>query len=392
MGKRRDNGTGTIYWDEARKRWRAEYFDDAGKRRKVSDPTQAGVRAKLRAATRSVEDGMPVAPARLTVGGWMDTWLAMCWARTQPGGPGKPMVAETVERYAEIVRLHLAPAVGRKHLGTLRYEDVVTALASIAAKPNVGPDRVRGCYKVLNTALEAAVKARKVPHNVCRWVDAPPSSPSRIVPWTATEAMAFVDAVQGHRLAPLLAFAVGSGARMGELRGLRWDDVVGLDTDAPAVTIRYQLTRAGELRGPKSKVRGVRTFRPTDLAAFGLRAQQLVQARERKAAGPQWQDAGYVFTQADGRPLDWRSLGRTFDRLQAHAGVRRQRFHDLRHAFATLMLEAGEELGNISKMLGHSDMATTVNVYAHLTETRTAMAADKFNRLLRPRVARAVAD
>jgi site-specific recombinase XerD len=89
----------------------------------------------------------------------------------------------------------------------------------------------------------------------------------------------------------------------------------------------------------------------------------------------------------DGRPVGWRSLDAAFIRAQARAGVRRQRFHDQRHAFATLLLSAGEEVAVISKMLGHADYSTTVDVYSHLSRERSRVAAARIDGLLKRREA-----
>lgn len=118
---------------------------------------------------------------------------------------------------------------------------------------------------------------------------------------------------------------------------------------------------------------------------WALKAQRAAQARDRLAAGSRWRDLGHVFSGPDGRPVHWRSLDASFVRAQARAGVRRQRFHDMRHAFATLLLEAGEELAVISKMLGHADYSTTVDVYSHLSAERSKVAAARIDALLKRR-------
>jgi integrase len=83
--------------------------------------------------------------------------------------------------------------------------------------------------------------------------------------------------------------------------------------------------------------------------------------------------------------MQWRSLDAAFLRSQVRAGVRRQRFHDMRHAFATLLLGAGEEIAVISKMLGHADYSTTVDVYSHLSTERSRVAAARIDTLLKRR-------
>ena len=74
-------------------------------------------------------------------------------------------------------------------------------------------------------------------------------------------------------------------------------------------------------------------------------------------------------------------------RAQERAGVRRVRFHDMRHAFATLPLDADEEIAVISKMLGHADFSTTVDVHSHLSTERSRVAAASVDGLLKRREA-----
>jgi integrase len=94
-----------------------------------------------------------------------------------------------------------------------------------------------------------------------------------------------------------------------------------------------------------------------------------------------------VFATALGHPLDSRHATQGFQAALARAGLRPQRFHDLRHTYATLLIEQGEELGVVSKILGHSDLGTTADVYAHLTMSMTQRAADRIDGVLRRRPA-----
>jgi integrase len=91
---------------------------------------------------------------------------------------------------------------------------------------------------------------------------------------------------------------------------------------------------------------------------------------------------GLVFTTERGTPLDSRNVTRYLQAHLARLGLPRQRFHDLRHAFATLMIESGEDLGVVSRILGHADFATTADVYAHLTPAMLDHAAKRMDGIL----------
>ena len=116
-----------------------------------------------------------------------------------------------------------------------------------------------------------------------------------------------------------------------------------------------------------------------------LRDQRCRQLEERLAAGGRWQDRGLVFTSRTGTALDSRNVTQALQTALARTGFPRQRFHDLRHAFATLMLESGEELAIVSRSLGHSDLSTTADIYAHLTPAMLTRSASRMDAILAPR-------
>ena len=159
--------------------------------------------------------------------------------------------------------------------------------------------------------------------------------------------------------------------RQGELLALRWSDV---DLDGGTLSVRHTLTRrTHELAEPKTE-RARRTLRLGSGAVAVLRdhrGRQPVRGRE-----------GYVFASRAGTPLDSRNVTQALQALLSRLGLPRQRFHDLRHAYATLMLEDGEELAVVSRSLGHADLSTTADVYAHLTPAILERAAARMDRIL----------
>jgi site-specific recombinase XerD len=114
----------------------------------------------------------------------------------------------------------------------------------------------------------------------------------------------------------------------------------------------------------------------------GLREHRRRRLETRLAIGAGWDDRDFVFTTGEERSLDSRHVTQALQRSLDRAGLSRQRFHDLRHAYATLLIEQGEELGVVSKIQGHSDLATTADVYAHLTMSMTQRAADRIDDVL----------
>ena len=87
---------------------------------------------------------------------------------------------------------------------------------------------------------------------------------------------------------------------------------------------------------------------------------------DRRAAGDEWTDSGLVFTTATGRHLEPRNLNTTFARLLTRTQVRPIRLHDLRHTCATLLLSRGVSPRMVMDILGHSQIAVTMNTYGHV--------------------------
>ena len=91
---------------------------------------------------------------------------------------------------------------------------------------------------------------------------------------------------------------------------------------------------------------------------------------------------GLVFTSSRGTPLDPRNVSREYERDVASAGVRRIRIHDLRHTAASMMLAQGFSLDDVKRVLGHSSIAMTSDIYGHLVEGRSRELADRLDRVL----------
>jgi len=113
-----------------------------------------------------------------------------------------------------------------------------------------------------------------------------------------------------------------------------------------------------------------------------LRQHRRRQLEDRLAAGQRWQDLGYVFASGTGTALDHRNVVRAFHAALKRASLPRQHFHDLRHASATLGIEAGESLYELSRRLGHANISTTAEVYGHLTPATTRRSADRMRDIL----------
>jgi integrase len=221
-------------------------------------------------------------------------------------------------------------------------------------------------HSVLKSALEHAVREEEIPRNVALNVRTGTPRPRRFEPLTADEARQLLTAAGGHRLHALFELALHTGLRKGELLGLRWEDP-DLDSGTAAIRRTLQRTSTGGLSTLPTKTRASerRIALPTRCVQ-SLKHHHKQEQREREAGGAIWQHDGHVFTTAQGRPIDPTNLTRAFTTLLRKAGLRRIRFHDLRHSTATLLLEQGVELVVIKELLGHAHIGVTATVYAHV--------------------------
>ena len=408
-------------------RWEARYRRD-GCQRSVYGATRREVQERLRVALAAAETGLPVVDGRLTTGAYLDTWLESVRMRVRPA---------TVASYEATVKLYLRPELGRIALVKLGPEHVTGMLARLSARTVVvrelprsegqpvhweaswrGPDGVlRSCrkpteaeahtiaqrsiredgggspvlsstsvryvYTVLRIALGRAMKSGQVVRNVATLVDPPAKARPRLTPLSGAQVRQLLEATKDDRMGPLYAAAVGLGLRQGELLGLLWSDV-DLEAIPAILTVRRQKPQRGRggMAEPKTE-RARRSLVIPRAVVDVLREQKRRQRLDRLAhPGPAW-DADHVFTTARGTALDARNVLRSFQAAIEAAGLPHQRFHDLRHAYATLQLEAGEDLDTVSRILGHANLATTADVYAHLTRGRQQRAADRMDAVLR---------
>ncbi len=186
-------------------------------------------------------------------------------------------------------------------------------------------------------------------------------------PFTPEEARIFLAAIRGARLEALYTVALALGLRQGEALGLTWGDV---DLAEGAIHVRQQLQRIDgrlrrcDLKTPQSR----RTLLLPPTLRTLLVTHRERQRAERHRVGARWREpiADLIFTTTIGTPLQPRSVVTQFHALVARAGLRRQRFHDLRHCCATLLLAQGVSLRVIMEALGHNQIGVTMNTYAHV--------------------------
>jgi integrase len=356
---KRSNGEGTLRL-RSDKRWEARYTTRDGGRwrqRSLFASTKEGAARRLREALASRDRGLPVTPARETLGTYLDAWLKGAQATLRPG---------TFAGYRQIVCEHLAPRLGYVALARLQPHDIARTYQELLESGRA-PKTVRNIHGVLHRALEQALRWRLVPVNVADLVDPPRVTRREMQALDNDEVRRVLDAAHGDDLEALWVLALTAGLRQGELLALRWPDVAlddgTLRVVASLTRITGQGTRLVEPKTPRSRRQVALSGRAVDV----LRQHRQRQRESALASGQAYDRQGHVFAREDGRPLAVVTTWKRWRRLLERAQVRPVRFHDARHTAATTLLSRGVHPKLVSEMLGHSTTALTLDVYSHVT-------------------------
>ncbi|WP_269855187.1 tyrosine-type recombinase/integrase [Streptomyces sp. RPT161] len=355
---------------------------------------------------------------RLTVGEWLDQWLA-----------AKRIRKSGVSRYETDIRIHLKPRIGHLRIDRLRVShlsEMFTAIAEantvildenaqrqalideLATVPWKGAEnrarrkimrealdsmppfrrvtgaatrqRIRG---TLRAALNDAIAQQIITFNPAAHVELDPirkpkalvwtdervakwresgEKPSSVMVWTPKQTGAFLDHVADDRLYAMWHLIAFRGLRRGEACGQPWSET---DLANHTLTVTTQLVQDGwevETSDPKTDS-GFRVVALDDDTVGVLERHRKQQEADRAAWDSAWVETGHVFTQEDGSWLHPGKVTDYFERLVASSGLPPIRLHDLRHGAATLMLAAGVDVTVVSDTLGHSDTRITRDIY-----------------------------
>jgi integrase len=362
-GKKNANGSGT----DARRRKDGRYetratLDTPTGRRRVSfygTTAKEANDAKFAALADQAKGVLFADPGRLKVGEYVEAWLSDT-ARYQ-------VAASTYGRYRRDARNHLIPFLGRIKLRDLSPTHV-RAFKARKLDDGLNPNTVGNLQSLLSGIIRQAVEDGLISSNPCSRVKKAATrgkKPQRSL--TEDEANALVRTATGTRDEALIVMALRTGMRQGELAALRWEDL-DLDSVRPSVTVRNSAdTRTRTVITP-TKTGEERVIRLGPRTVEVLKQHRARQRKERMAA-TSWEDPGWVFPNTKGKVRRRDSVMRSFRRMLAEAGLQKNvRFHDLRHTAGTFAVKRGRPIPAVSKMLGHSDPAMTLRIYAHVLE------------------------
>ena len=370
---RRGNGEGTIL-KRSDGRWAAAIMLDDGGRKWIYGKTRRGVADRLTKVQRDVAEGRPIINERLTVAEYLNRWLyEVAKQRTRP---------MTFRGYEHLVRLHILPALGRVRLARLTPQHVHSLVAGKTREGRLAPRTIQYMHSVLRAALNQALRWRMVHYNAAGLVSPPRGTRLEPKVLTPEQARQLLDAARGDRLEALYSVALALGLRQGEALGLKWSDI---DLDAGVLRVRraaQRIPHQGTQLVETKTVRSRRTLVMPPVVISALRSHRARQNLERLAAGGRWIDNDLVFASRSGTLSDGPNVTHRFRRLLKKAGLAPMRFHDLRHACASLLLVQGVHPRVVMETLGHSQISLTMNTYSHVMPALQREAAEQMEAVL----------
>ena len=371
------NGKEYPYWEG---RYTVGFDPGTGKQiqKSVTGKTQKEVAQKIKELTAALDAGTYIAPSKMSVGQWLDTWQNEYLTNVKPS---------TVTSYEATIRNHLKPGLGALRLDALTAHDIQEFYNSLlSATENhkaLSPKTIKNIHGVLHHALEQAMLNNYIRANPSNACVIPKAVKKKVKPMNEKQIAAFLKAIKGHKYEHMFLVALFTGIREGEVCGLQWDCV---DFDNGTILIDKQLqSLRGKTRGNKDKYALIstksgkeRTITAAPYIMEMLRKTKQTQDGYKEEFGAEFKDSGLVFTDEIGNRVTPQALYRAFKLVVTELDMPKVRFHDLRHSYAVVSLKTGDDVKTVQENLGHATSSFTLDTYGHVTEQ---MKKDSANRM-----------
>jgi integrase len=318
-------------------------------------------------------------PKTLTVAVWLKQWLDSYVESN--------LAPKTRESYTNELNNYVIPRIGGIRLGELRphhIQDYIAKALSEGRKLRSGGlsnRTVHYHYRILSKALDDAIKMGLIAVNPCKAVK-PPKPPHADIPAVGPDELSrLISALKQSSYYLYYYTLLLTGLRRSELLALKWKDI---DLELASAYISHSLHRLENgtiiIKEPKTS----RSRRPVDLPlslVTLLRQHRGDQEVHGLMIEKPLTEDDFVFSNPDKSPLNPHTVTHTFAKLVERGGMR-LRLHDLRHIHATMLLKAGVHPRIVQERLGHSSIATTLDIYSHTVPGLQKAAAERIDALL----------
>ena len=387
------NGSGTIR-KRADGRWEgiysAGYDQQTGKliRKSIYGKNQKEVRQKLSKVTTEIDEGLYLEPAKMTLSDWMDLWYKEYTFVKK---------YSTLKGYKAQINKHIRPGIGKYNLSQLNPM-ILQRFFNHLSEPNekgkvLSPKSIKNVYIILSGILEQAVENEMISKNPCKKVKLPKVYNKQITPLTDKQVKDFLEIISTDEIyGTILRVIVFTGLRLGEAMGLTWDCV---DFEKGALNINKQLQRRPQKDGG-STLTSVKSGKPRILkpAPFVMQllkiryTEQIMQKQRSEDLWLAWSNEeehkkALVFTNLQGGYLIPKRVYLHFKSAAVAIGAPDARVHDLRHTYAVLSLQNGDDIKTVQENLGHASAAFTLDVYGHVSDRMKKESANRMEEYIR---------
>lgn len=404
MPKRRAQGTGSIFKRTVSRNgkqyiyWCCEVSsgtDLTGKpvKKQYTFSTQAEAVAKLNECNRDIQEADYLEPSKILLSTWLDTFLED-YCRSQK--------YLTIKGYKAQINTHIKPQLGKVALCKLTApmiqkfynqlsKDGKTVIRNENGKQKtfkegLSPKSIKNIHTVLNLALETAVKQGYLKKNPATNAILPKVKKPDVKSLTDEQVHLFIGECGNDCFGKMLKVILFTGMRESEALGLTWDCV---DFKKGSITVNKQLVKHKATEGgyllEETKNGKSRTFCVAPEVLSLLKERQKEDILNRMKAGEIWegwqskeeQKTALVFTNELGKHLTPKAIYLHCKKICTKINAPEVTVHGLRHTFATISLQNGNSIKTVSETLGHSGIAITADVYAHVTEQMQNEAAQR---------------
>ncbi|MEH7381789.1 tyrosine-type recombinase/integrase [Bacillus sp. JJ1533] len=350
-----------------------EVKDSNGKRKTIK---KRGFDGKTKARNAEAEarvaweKGTYIDPSKMLYSEYVTNWLA----NKQDVSP------ETRETNEGHLRNHIIPVLGHIPLQKINVQHLEEFIKKLNEK-SIAAGTVKKIFNLVQTSFKSAERKElilKNPFNLLGKEDKPKVTRRKFDYWTTEEVKQFFSVLE-HRQKIMFVLAIYTGMRRGEILGLRWKDI---DFNNNQLRITQTLKPRNRIKEDGGKTENAsRSITVSPFVMSELKKHRPLIAKEKLKA-EKYHDNDLVVCQENGKPVSLGNFTKFWNRIIEKTGMRRIKFHDLRHTCASLLLSAGVHPKVVQELLGHASIKITLDNYSHMMPNMQEDAVKALDKLL----------
>ncbi len=294
----------------------------------------------------------------------------------------KGLKNSTISIYEGYLRNYIKPQLGEIDVKDLSIAKLQNFYDEIINNTKISIKTLRNIHSVINRCLKRAVKEGLILINPSDYIELPKEQKKEIEILTDEEISKLIVIVEKERYGISIEIALNTGLRLGEILGLKWCDV---DLDRRILVVKHSLNREIVKENNLNKKTELILHEPKtenskrEVPLKKELIEKLIDFKQQQQCRYKDKDIqeDFVLSNKYKKPIDPRTIQEFFKRMQIKAGIGHYKFHALRHTFASKAIRTGISDKVTSKILGHSNVSTTLNIYAHISDDMVKDIVDK---------------